>query len=91
MTNIDVRGFPLWKLARCTNISFVEKENNRNNTVKPRPTPRAYNMYLVDDIVNNVPGSTDRLLNEVHHDDDQLALIAKDFHRIIVRRADNLH
>ena len=79
----------LWKLARCHNYEFVEKENNRVNT-RSRPTARTYHLYMVDDIVNNVAGSTDLILNEVNHDTEQINLIAKDFHRVLLRRANNL-
>ena len=89
MTNIDVRNFPLWKLARCHSYEFVEKENNRVNT-RSRPTARTYHLYMVDDIVNNVAGSTDLILNEVNRDTEQINLIAKDFHRVLLRRANNL-
>lgn len=89
MTNLDVRNFPLWKLARCHSYAFVEMENNRGNT-RSRPTARSYHMYMVDDIVDNVPGSTDLILNEVNRDPEQIGLIAKDFHRILIRRANNL-
>ena len=89
MTNIDVRNFPLWKLARCHSYAFVENENNKTNT-RSRPTPRSYHLYMVDDIINNVAGSTDMILNEVNRDSEQINLIAKDFHRILLRRANNL-
>ena len=29
MTGLDVRPFPLWKLSKCIDLNFVEKENNK--------------------------------------------------------------
>ena len=91
MTNIDIGNYPLWKLARCTNLTFVESESNKNNRQRPRPTSCSYHLFMVDDIINNVEGSTDRILDVVRQDADQINLISKDFQRVLLRRANHLH
>ena len=86
MTDLDIRPFPLWKLSRCITLSFVENENNKVNRVRKRPTQRAYALSMVDDIVSNVDGSTQALLDLIGNDEDQLKKIADDFHKALVRR-----
>lgn len=87
MSSVDVRTYKLWKLARCVKYEYVEEENIRNSAVRPsRRVEPSYFMYMVDDIVNNVGGSTDRLLSHISHDPEQIKLIAKDFHDKLLSR-----
>ena len=87
MCNLDIRSFPLWKLAKCRCLSFVENENNKVNRIRRRPTQRAYDLTMVEDIVDNVEGATNRLLNIVNGDEEQIKKIAEDFHSTFLRRA----
>ena len=87
MTSLDIRPFPLWKLAKCIRLSFVENENNKVNRVRRRPTQRAYDLTMIDEIVENVEGSTQRLLDLVGNDEEQIQKIADDFHQTLLRRA----
>ena len=43
-------------------------------------------MYMVDDLVSNVAGSTERILSAIDNDETQLKLLAKDFQRAMKRR-----
>ena len=88
VTNLDIRGFPLWKLSRCANENFVEDENNKGSQVKRRPINRDYEIHLVDDFINNIPGSTDVLLSRANGDPDQINLISKDVRRLLLRKAE---
>ena len=88
MRDLDVRSFPLWKLSKCRNFGFVESENNKVNQV--RPTVRAYNLTMIDDIVDNEPRSTEKLLSLVGNDQEQIKKIAEDFHDVLQRRANGL-
>ena len=90
MTDLDVRSFPLWKLSKCRNLGFVEAENNKVNQVRRRPTVRAYNLTMIDDIVDNKPRSTETLLSLVGNDQEQIKKIAEDFHDVLQRRANGL-
>ena len=88
MTSLDIRPFPLWKLAKCITLNFVEKENAKGNCGGRRPTQRAYRLSMVDDIVENVDGSTQTLLDLVGNDEEQIKKIADDFHKALLRRID---
>ena len=90
MTDLDVRSFPLWKLSKCRNLGFVEGENNKVNQVRRQPTLRAYNLTMIDDIVDNEPRSTETLLSLVGNDQEQIKKIAEDFHDVLQRRANGL-
>ena len=87
MTNVDVRRFPLWKLAKCINLNFVEKENEKDQQARKKPTQREYELSMVDDIIENVPGSTQRLLDVVGNDNEQIIKIGDDFQKALSRRA----
>ncbi len=41
------------------------------------------------DVVDNIPGATQRLLDQVDNDKKQIKLIGKDFTTILLRRADD--
>ena len=94
MIHLDIREFPLWKLSKCIGEKFCDKENDRQNPDlrpnRPRPIQRKYEMDMVQDIVNNEPGSTDRILATVNNDPEQVDLIAKDFHTYLLRRSNLL-
>ena len=87
MTNLDVRPFPLWKLAKCINLNFVEKENEKAQQGRKKPTQRTYDLSMVDEIIENVPGSTQRLLDVVENDEEQIKKIGDDFQKALLRRA----
>lgn len=91
MIHLEIRNFPLWKLSKCIGEKFVDKENDRNNPdlrpSRPRPVRRTYELNMVEDIVNNVPGSTDRILDTVNNDPEQVDLISKDFHTYLLQRS----
>ena len=89
---LDVRMFPLWKLSKCTQGTYIEDENDKLLRIPTPPTTRSYEMYMVDDLVNNVAGSTERILSAIDNDENQLKLLAKDFQRIMKKRMniDNL-
>ena len=57
------------------------------NRVRRRPTQRAYDLTMIDEIVENVEGSTQRLLDLVGNDEEQIQKIADDFHQALLRRA----
>jgi hypothetical protein len=88
---IDVRDYKLWKLARCFNIDFVKEEDAKSNPNSRRsvrrPIARSYDIDMVEDILDNVPASTERLLQQVNHDPEQIKLITKDFGNALLRRA----
>ena len=65
-----------------------EKENAKGNRGGRRPTQRAYRLSMVDDIVENVDGSTQTLLDLVGNDEEQIKKIADDFHKALLRRID---
>ena len=87
MSDLDVRSFPLWKLAKCRNLGFVENENNKVNAVRRRPTQRAYSLTMIYDIVDNKTRSTETLLSLVGNDQEQIKKISEDFHDVLQRRA----
>ena len=78
--------FPLWKLSKCTQGTYIEDENDKLLGIRPPPTTRSYEMYMVDDLVSNVAGSTERILSAIDNDETQLKLLAKDFQRAMKRR-----
>ena len=90
MIHFDIKGLPLWKIARCSKLSFVQDENSAmgGNTVPRRPVKRTYEIEMVDDMINNVPGSTQRLLDQVNNDKKQIKLIGKDVTDLLLRRAE---
>ena len=67
----------------------MEKENKKN-IIRSRPIRREYNQFSIDDIINNTEGSTDRLLEQVNRDEDQIKLIARDFHTALTRKANGI-
>ena len=87
MTDLDVRSFPLWKLAKCRNLGFVESENNKVNQVRRQPTQRAYSLTMIYDIVDNKARSTENLLSKVGNDQAQIKKISEDFRDVLQRRA----
>ena len=56
--------------------------------VKRRPTKESYEMHQIDDIINNVPGSTDALMMTVGGEPDQINLIASDVRRLLLKKAE---
>ena len=85
-TGIDIRGFPLWKLYKCINIDEARKQANRRS-IRRRPTRRLYPAFMIDDVVNNQPAATERVLNHVHRDEEQVKLIGKDVAALLEQRA----
>ena len=66
MKNLNVRTFPLWKLSKCKNYSFVKRENRKDGSQKrENPTPKEYNLEQVQDVVDNKPGATEAILDQV--------------------------
>ena len=94
MIHLDVKGFKLWKLAKCSKLSYVDEENNRCDpnyqTVRPRPIQKEYQLHQIQDLIDNIPGATDRILDAVQNDPEQIKEIAKDFHNYLLRRANPL-
>ena len=68
----------------------MQDENSAmgGNTVPRRPVKRTYEIEMVDDMINNVPGSTQRLLDQVNNDKKQIKLIGKDVTDLLLRRAE---
>ena len=86
MKNLDVRTFPLWKLSKCKNYSFVERENRKDGSQKrENPTPKEYNLEQVQDVVDNKPGATEAIVDQVDRDPVQIDVMCDDikiaFHR----------
>ena len=91
MIHLDIRSFSLNKLSRCSSWKFVDDENNRMGGNPPkRPEKRNYEIELVDDVIDNVPGSTQRILDLVENDKKQIKLIGKDLTDLLLRRADGI-
>ena len=88
-TGIDIRGFPLWKLTKCTCIMFCVKESNRPRT-RRRNIEREYHPIQIEEILNNVPGSTDRIIEYVNGDEEQLKKIAEDLGAGLLRRSNEI-
>ena len=55
--------------------TFCEKERNRPRT-RRRNIEREYHPIQIEEILNNVPGSTDRIIEYVNGDEEQLKKIA---------------
>ena len=90
MNNVDVRTFPLWISAKCKNYTFIEKENQKDGSRKrEHPTAKEYNLEQVQDVVDNKPGATEAILDQVDRDLGQIDMICDDikieFHRRALR------
>ena len=76
---------PLWKLSKCTQGTCIEDESDKLLGIRPQPTTSGCEMYMVEDLVNNVAGSTERRLSAIDNDETELKLLAKDFQRAMKR------
>ena len=91
MANVDVRTYPLWKLAKCRTYSYVEKENRTDEGKKNHHTlAKEYNLQQVNDIVDNRNGATEAILMQVDRNPDQIDLICEDLKIAFRRRATGL-
>ena len=91
MINVDIRTWPLWKLAAARSEKFVDEENNKSRKrCCKRPVKRAYEISMVDNVISNQPGSTDQLIQLVNGSSEQLDLISKDFKTLLYRRSNEL-
>ena len=87
MVNLDVRPYALWRLSKCTDLKFVEQENQRGEPTPNVPVGRTYPIDMVRDILDNRDGATDAILLLVGEDQHQLTMIANDFKSLLLRRA----
>ena len=91
MIIVDIRIWPLWKLAAARSEKFVDEENNKTRKrCCKRPVKRAYEISMVDNVISNQPGSTDQLIQQVNGSSEQLDLISKDFKTLLYRRSNEL-
>ena len=91
MINIDVRTYPLWKLSKCKNYNYVEKENKKDDVrTRTHVIPKEYNVQQVQDVVENKDGATEAILEQVDNDADQIDLICEDIKIAFHRRARGL-
>ena len=75
---------------KCTCPLFCEKEKNRPRT-RRRNIERKYHQIQVEEILNNVPRSTDRIIGYVNGDEEQLKRIAEDLGAGLLRRSIQPH
>ena len=88
MIFVDVRRFSLYQLSRSCSFSWV-KQYNRNHAPKDTRRPdKIYTNQMVDDIINNVAGATERVLDVVDGDEEQIKLIGKDITHLLLLKAD---
>ena len=87
MENIDVRRFSIYQLYRARSFTWVDDLNSKHSETRPPPIVRGYPLYMVDNILENVEGSTNLLLNHVNRNIDQLKLVGMDITNALIRRA----
>ena len=68
---------------------FCVKESNRPRT-RRRNIEREYHPIQIEEILNNVPGSTDRIIEYVNGDEEQLKKIAEDLGAGLLRRSNEI-
>ena len=68
MVNLDVRPLELWRLSKCTDLNFVEQENQRGDLSPIVPVGRIYPIEMVRDIAHYRDGTTDAILLLVGED-----------------------
>ena len=89
MIFVDVRRFSLYQLSRSCSFSWV-KQYNRNHAPKDTRRPdKIYTNQMVDDIINNVAGATERVLDVVDGDEEQIKLIGKDITHLLLLKANH--
>ena len=87
MIYVDVRRFSLYQLSRSCSFTWV-KQYNKNHAPKDTRRPdKIYTNQMVDDIVHNVAGATERVLDAVDGDEDQIKMIGKDITNLLLVKA----
>ena len=75
-------------MSKCKNYNFVEKENRKDGSQKrEHVTPKEYNIEQVQDVVDNKPGATEAILDQVDRDPVQIDMICDDIKIAFHRRA----
>ncbi len=85
--NVDVRQFSLYQLYRARSIKWVDDWNTMHSENRPPPTEKEYPYYMINNMLDNVDGSTIALLNYVNRDKEQIKLIGRDITNGLLRRA----
>ena len=88
MIYVDVRRFSLYQLSRSCSFTWV-KQYNKNHAPKDTRRPdKIYTYQMVVDIVHNVAGAIERVLDAVDGDEDQVKMIGKDITNLLLLKAD---
>ena len=88
MIYVDVRRFSLYQLSRSCSFTWLKRYNKNHAPRDTRRPDKIYTNEMVDDIVNNVAGATERALDAVDGDEDQIKLIGKDITNLLLVKAD---
>ena len=87
MTYVDVRRMSLYQLSRAHVPGWVVRFNDDHKPKTTRRTEKEYSQAMVDSVINNDPGSTQRILDQVDNDEEQLKLYGRDFINALIRKA----
>ena len=88
MIYVDVRRFSLYQLSRATNLNWVKRYNKSHAPRKSKRLDKLFTRQMIEDIVNNVEGSTETLLDAVDGDEDQIKAIGVDITSLLHEKTD---
>ena len=86
---VDVRRLSVEQLSRCSKDTWVENYNDMHMPKEMRRIDRQYPSDMIDAVVENVPGATQRILDLVSNNMDQVRLIGQDMTRALLAKARN--
>ena len=86
MQYLDVRRLSVEQISRCSNEKWANDYNKLHMPKELRRHDKEYFQYQIDDIIANVPGSTNRLLEAVYNNEEQIQLIGKDITKALLAK-----
>ena len=92
MQYLDVRRLSIEQISRCMNDKWADDYNILHMPKELRRHERhdrEYPQYMIDEVVENIPGSTERVLDRVDNNEEQIKLIGKDITKALLVKARN--